>query len=350
MSSPNVSIIVPVYQVESYIGQCVDSLLGQTMEEIEIILVDDGSPDDCPQICDEYAAKDRRVKVLHQENAGVSRSRNSGIELASADWIMFADPDDWLERDAAEVLYKKAIASGCDIVYSSFYWSYENGEVPAKAAEAMTGHFHVAEHSDFFVETLLSYRDDSICMGAPWGKLYRRTLFDNDHCCFPDGMKRRQDAIFNLYMLQSAHDIYIMDIPTYHYRQRESSVRHRIAPDQRSIFKRINAEVRQFLQRFQLWPDYKKQYSHVVLQGIFDLCTLCAENIGDRLDSRTAHDILRSFCEEEDCQAAIQGMGMSDMRCFKETVALYLLKHRKYRTIIQLLSMRKRCSRKVRSV
>ena len=99
-----VSIIVPIYNVEAYLKECIDSIRGQTMQEMDIILVDDGSPDSCPQICDQFAAEDKRIRVFHRENMGVSAARNFGMEQAEADWIMFVDPDDWLEKDAVEVL------------------------------------------------------------------------------------------------------------------------------------------------------------------------------------------------------------------------------------------------------
>ena len=92
---PKVSIIVPIYRVEKYLSQCVDSLLCQTLEEIEIILVDDGSPDNCGRIADEYARQDSRVKVIHQENAGLSAARNTGIRAATGEYIGFVDSDDW---------------------------------------------------------------------------------------------------------------------------------------------------------------------------------------------------------------------------------------------------------------
>ena len=94
-----VSAIVPVYNVEKYIYRCVDSILNQTFSDFELILVDDGSPDNCPQICDEYAKKDSRIKVIHKENGGLSSARNAGLDIASGEWISFIDSDDWIHKD-----------------------------------------------------------------------------------------------------------------------------------------------------------------------------------------------------------------------------------------------------------
>ena len=350
MCSAKVSIIVPVYKVETYLKQCVDSLLCQTLKEIEIILIDDGSPDNCPQICDWYAAENKQIRVFHQKNAGVSVARNQGIKMATADWIMFVDPDDWLESNAVELLYNKAMECDCDIIYSPFYWSYENKQLSVKVGNDEKGEFRVAEMLPVFLETLLGYRKDKICMAAVWGKIYRKKLIDDNNCRFPEGMKRRQDAIFNLYIIQHVKNIYIIDVPTYHYRQRTTSVCHMISPDHHSIFRRVNSEVYQFMQKYQLWPSYKGPYYYVVIQGIFELCTLYGENISSWSDFHTAISNLRSFCEEEDCKTAIMSTKLATMLSVKEKFVLCLLKLHMYKTITALIYLRNCCSRNTRSI
>ena len=118
--NPKVSVIVPIYGVEKYLRQCVDSILAQTLKEIEVILVDDGSPDGCPAIVDEYAAKDSRVIAVHQENGGYGRAVNHGIDLAKGEYIGIVEPDDWIEAEMYEVLYGRAIRDCLDVVKSNF--------------------------------------------------------------------------------------------------------------------------------------------------------------------------------------------------------------------------------------
>ena len=117
---PTISVIVPVYKVEPYLHRCVDSILAQTFEDFELILVDDGSPDNCPTICDEYAAKDSRVVVIHQENGGLSAARNAGIDWAFAhsdsQWLTFVDSDDWVHCEMLQVTYSAAIQYGSGVV------------------------------------------------------------------------------------------------------------------------------------------------------------------------------------------------------------------------------------------
>ena len=118
--NPKVSVIVPIYGVEKYLRQCVDSIISQTLKNIEIILIDDGSPDGCPAIVDEYAAKDSRVVAVHQENGGYGRAVNHGIELAKGEYIGIVEPDDWIEPEMYEVLYSKAVCDSLDVIKSNF--------------------------------------------------------------------------------------------------------------------------------------------------------------------------------------------------------------------------------------
>lgn len=115
VGEPKISVIVPVYKVEPYLRKCLDSIVGQTYENLEIILIDDGSPDNCGAICDEYAARDERIKVIHQENGGVSSARNVGLNLATGEWIAWVDPDDWIETDMLQYLLEGALRYGADI-------------------------------------------------------------------------------------------------------------------------------------------------------------------------------------------------------------------------------------------
>lgn len=122
---PKVSIIVPIYNVEKYLDRCMSSLLNQTLKDIEIIMVDDESPDNCPQLCDEYARKDERVKVIHKKNGGLGLARNSGLEIATGEYVAFVDSDDFVDINMYQELYSTADSYDSDIVYCGFY-EYKN--------------------------------------------------------------------------------------------------------------------------------------------------------------------------------------------------------------------------------
>ncbi|MDE6526825.1 MAG: glycosyltransferase, partial [Muribaculaceae bacterium] len=115
-NEPKLSVIVPVYKVEDFLPKCIDSILNQTYRNIEVILVDDGSPDNCPAICDKYARKDHRINVIHKTNGGLCSARNAGLDAASGDYVTFVDSDDWIEHDAYKPLISYCIENQLDII------------------------------------------------------------------------------------------------------------------------------------------------------------------------------------------------------------------------------------------
>ena len=115
MENPLISVIVPIYNVEEYLNRCVESIVNQTYQKLEIILVDDGSPDNCPRMCDDWAKKDSRIKVIHKENGGLSDARNAGMKITTGEYISFIDSDDYIETCMIEILYEAIKKYDCDI-------------------------------------------------------------------------------------------------------------------------------------------------------------------------------------------------------------------------------------------
>ena len=174
MNNPVVSIILAIWNVEPYIHKCLDSILNQTYKELEIILVDDGSPDNCPAICDEYAAKDTRIKVIHKPNGGVSAARQDGLDAATGDYIIFLDPDDYVERDMIKCLVEKAEETGADMVTSNFFFNdgsvcdchYDGVEELLKKTilrEMRAGLWNMLVNRHFIVENKLSFVPSWLC-------------------------------------------------------------------------------------------------------------------------------------------------------------------------------------------
>lgn len=164
-----ISVIIPVYRVEAYLKRCVDSVLAQTYPDMEVILVDDGSPDGCPGICDRYAAADHRVKVIHQENAGLSGARNAGIEAAQGEYLAFVDSDDYLAPEFLEKLYRACIETGSDM--SVCRWEYVKGE---QIPERGSGEVKVYSGREMLANL---YTPDGAYFVVAWNKLYCRELF-----------------------------------------------------------------------------------------------------------------------------------------------------------------------------
>lgn len=169
---PLISVIVPVYQVEAYLERCIKSLLAQTYKNLEIILVDDGSMDRCGEICDAYAGKDRRIQVIHQENAGLSGARNAGIEAARGACLAFVDSDDYVSRDFIRTLYELMEETGCAISQCRF--AYVQGE-PLRGAKNRDYHIYRGEG---LMKQLYGPEEEATCFVVAWNKLYKRELFN----------------------------------------------------------------------------------------------------------------------------------------------------------------------------
>ncbi len=214
-----ISIVVPVYNVEKYLPRCVESLLAQTYENIEVILVDDGSPDGCPSLCDGFARRDSRVRVLHQENRGVSAARCAGIEAAAGEYIGFVDGDDYVEPDMYTFLHDLMMRTGADIAQCGF--DQVNGE-------RVTSN---ATHEEKLVtgrEAIKGVLNGGIVWASLWPKLYKMELFDNKKLDF--GLRISEDGLANYYLFRDAKAVAFSDMEKYHYVARPDSALRQTYP------------------------------------------------------------------------------------------------------------------------
>lgn len=212
MEHATVSVIVPVYHVKPYLNSCLDSILAQTYENLQIILVDDGSTDGSGSICDQYAARDPRIRVIHQENLGVSAARNAGLAAATGTWIGWVDSDDWIEPEMFARLLEGATQENADIALCGRYQEYPDRRVPfgPKSEAVLTGS-----------AGLLSLLEETQMDNALYDKLYRRELFDGIR--FPEG--RTYEDLAVLYrVFEKADRILCLTQPLYHYRQRPTGI------------------------------------------------------------------------------------------------------------------------------
>lgn len=211
-----ISIIVPIFNVERYLSKCVDSVLSQSYKDLEIILVDDGSTDNCPSLCDEYAKKDNRITIIHKKNGGLSDARNAGMKMARGEWIFFLDSDDWIDGKALETLYCFAIEKGCDIVQGNFYYAYNNHLLyRCESSEEQSN--HILNRNEAMKELIINKRIKNFA----WGKLYKTNIaniFD-----FPVG-KYYEDSYWQHLIFHQIDKYGIVDVPLYYYRQRKDSI------------------------------------------------------------------------------------------------------------------------------
>ena len=212
MNKPKVSIVVPIYGVEKYLHQCVDSILAQTLKDIEIILVDDGSKDKCPEIVDEYAKKDLRIVAVHQPNGGYGRAVNHGIELAKGEYIGIIEPDDWIEPDMYEKLYEKAVQTNVDIVKSNFLNALPSGT----RKNRWKAHFDIPEEPFHFKDCpVFLYFHPSI-----WSCLYKAALIKENHIRVQEIPGAGwSDNLFQIKTMHYSQKMVYIDDAFYHYRR-----------------------------------------------------------------------------------------------------------------------------------
>lgn len=213
-----ISIIVPIYKVENYLKSCLDSIVLQTYKNLEIILVDDGSPDKCPEICDEYAKIDSRIKVVHKKNGGLSDARNFGLSIASGNYIMFVDSDDAIEHDMCEILMGVAQKFNSDIVMSAFKKVHKL-ECKNKKKTIKSNNILVVDGRDEVFDLLFNNKIPLIMLA--WGKLYKKDIFKNIE--FPVG--RIHEDEFTIHkLLNNCRKFVYINIPLYHYLYRNTSI------------------------------------------------------------------------------------------------------------------------------
>ena len=214
MSQPLVSIIVPIYKVEPYLRRCLDSIVNQTYTNLEIILVDDGSPDGCPQICDEYAAKDNRIVVIHKENGGLSDARNAGLDICKGEYISFVDSDDWVDEKYIEILLDLAIKENADIAVGKHEKTTNN-----IASQTVLQSEYSSLNSIQAIENL--FGKNSLTFTVSWGKIYKRNLWKSLR--FPKG-KLYEDAYLSHILYDLSKKICFSNNVIYYYFQRPNSI------------------------------------------------------------------------------------------------------------------------------
>ena len=208
---PKVSIIVPVYKVEKYLRECLDSILAQTFTDWECLLVDDGSPDKSGEICDEYAQKDIRIRVYHKENGGVSSARNLGLDKATGEWVMFVDADDAIAPNTLDTCVRKCIENKLDLVQFSFTRIKKFGANNGVKTEPLN------------LEDYIMEQKFMVCV---WGSVMRKSIIDENQIRFDTKLKLAEDQLFMFEYMDCCKILQKIDKELYWYRENNTSVSH----------------------------------------------------------------------------------------------------------------------------
>ena len=204
-TTPVISVIVPVYKAERYLNECIDSILAQTFSDFELILVDDGSPDRSGEICDQYAAKDSRIRVIHKPNGGVSSARNAGLDVAKGEWITFIDADDTINKNTFEVCELNSTDNNDLIIFgcnNSF-----GADLPGQA-------FQNKNDIQSFLESFLC----TIYVRVPWGKFYKRDILMSNNIIFDEKLRKGEDRVFLYQYFNHVDKLKTISQPLYDYR------------------------------------------------------------------------------------------------------------------------------------
>ena len=256
---PIISIIIPIYNVESCLRCCLDSILAQTSQDWEAILVDDGSKDDCGKICDEYAAMDSRFRVIHKENGGLTSARNAGLAIASGEWIMHLDGDDWIAPNMLQQMYDKAVSMDADVVLGDLLFAYPNREEV----------YATASWNEDKISSLNCY------LSSVWtclcGSMAVRSLYQEYQLQSPQGVTYCEDFHLIVRLCYHARKVVNIHLPFYHYRQQEGSVTHNLNKKTERDEQWVYQDIIRFFKEQGVYDDYRKSMCWRMLKATQEL-------------------------------------------------------------------------------
>lgn len=338
MKMPSVSIIIPIYNVEKYIRRCVNSALSQTCLQAEIILVDDGSPDKCPAICNEYAEKYTEIKVVHKENGGLASARNAGLAVAEGKYIFFLDSDDWIEPNTVEELIKIAEEKQVDFVrfrpMHAGWPNHQDGDLCDFGTEQgmQEGLYDKGRIEKEIFPRLIA--TPQLTMGvivAAWRSLYRRAFLIQNGLLFDENVRYSEDSIFSAKVVWKANSFYYLDGPRYyHYFYNPSSITKSFRKDRWDSCKNLIACFENTFGDNAVYDFFEQ----LQLQKIFSVI----HALGQRTvinDMKQREKYCREICFDPVCIQAMKYLKLVKVS-WKLKGILLLIKYKQYRVLARI--------------
>ena len=336
MNEVKVSVIVPVYNAQNFIEDCVMSILNQTFKDIELILVDDGSKDNSLEICKMLADQDERVMVFHQENGGSSSAKNAGLKIAKGDYVAFCDADDTLDNEYIENLYKGVALHNADVcVGNAAFTNVEDSKVVSRRTVNMTsGIFSLKEFMAYYPE----YMPNAV-IGAPWNKLYRRSIITKNSICFNTNIRNNEDTHFNYEFLVKCKTVYVSESPYYNYMNRVgvASASRNFIPNLFDIYVVTYKKAIDFLKAADSYNEnilFQNQYFIGLVIGAINGIVSGKNN----LSKKEKIEQIKTICSNEEVKKAIKTVNFSNRK--KQIIAM-LIKYKQFRLIYALISLKK---------
>lgn len=314
MHFPILSIIIPIYNVELYLDRCMKSVLNQTLKDIEIILVDDGSPDNCPVMCDAYAEKDSRIKVIHKPNGGLGLARNSGLELASGKYIAFLDSDDFVDLDFYESLVNSAEAHQADMCIAGFTDEFFTKSVSYPNIYAGQV-FQAPDTVDVVLRSMIGADkkgEDDMGMSV-WKSVYAKALIDRFRLKFVSEREYiSEDIIFNICFLGKAKKVCINDSVGYHYCHNENSLTTRYKKDRFEMYKKLYDYELRLLRKFSSYEVLKERAQSIFLANTRVVILQEVQFAGTN-GYRYAWEQIRQICNDRHIRKVIRSYDYNQM-------------------------------------
>ena len=260
------SVIVPVYKVEKYLRRCIDSILEQNYRDIELILVDDGSPDWCPEMCDQYRKKDKRVRVIHQKNSGVAVARNAGMRMATGDYITFVDSDDYIDREMYLSMFEIIEQYQCDVVMCDCVKEFGTHK-ELYTHDIRSGYYNEKQlKEEYYPHLLMMENVEYPATISNWLCVFKNKRGGKDFAIeYEPGIRYSEDLLFGVSLLRQADSFYYMKGQAYyHYCMNPESVTHKFVPDKWQDYQKLHRKIEEYFEN-----DKTFDFQHQI-----DLCLL----------------------------------------------------------------------------
>ena len=319
---PKVSVIVPVYKVEKYLKRCVKSIQNQTLEDIEIILVDDGSPDNCPRMCDEFAASDSRIRVVHKMNGGLSSARNAGLRVSTGKYVGYIDSDDYAEKDMFERLYNCAEEHQVDFVMAD-YWLVSNGTRREKTLDIREG-LYTKEDIIREIYPMLIMREcvDYGPLLSVCHCLYNAEFVKSNNLYFDEEIKWSEDCIYSAILGYLANSFYYLKHEcVYNYVQNENTITTTFKPAAWGVYCRMNEKLRAFFDKREDY-DFSRQLD---LHMLYFACSVFSQLKYSNYGFKKKYEVRRNVLNDSHFRRTMNNFKIPDVG-IKFKIMIFLIK------------------------
>lgn len=336
-----VSVIIPIYKVEKYLSRCLDSVVNQTLEDIEIVLVDDGSPDSCPEICDRYAKKDSRIKVIHKKNEGLGYARNSGMLIATGEYIAFLDSDDYVSKDMYEKVYSELKRTDADCCVTGYVVKKDSGDEIRKENPLGTA---VYKNDDIIIKVLAGMlgskpnqaRDADVGMSV-WKCVYRKELLQEKGILFPSERELiSEDIIFQIRVLPQVKRVCTLSEGMYYYCENSNSqsLTKTYSKDKFDRYKKLYNVELEMLSKIKFCEETRLRATRMFL-GNTRVCIkqICQSTENSKQEKKT---LLQAICDDKEIQDVLKWYPWKDNPLRQKIVTL-LIKKKCVRLIMWLV-------------